>query len=46
MKATSGKIMNTGTMAMMVEAIPTSMRLRATMESDTPRKGPKKAPGR
>lgn len=39
-----GKSMNTGTVAIKVDAIPKEVYLNATIPNDTPRKGPKKEP--
>ena len=39
-----GGMMSTGTMAMIVEAMPVLVSCTARSEKDTPRKGPKNAP--
>jgi len=41
---TAGGIIKTGTIAMIVEAIPVEVFLIANKEKETPRKGPKKDP--
>ena len=43
-KITAGGIINTGTMAIMVEATHVVVYRTERSEKDTPRKGPKKAP--
>lgn len=40
----AGAIINTGTIAIIVDAIPVSVFATASNENDTPKKGPKKEP--